>query len=548
MLPDSLGDFVTSIGANVYVPNIRHDSEAVNLNAEFGLGAFYNGEVDTVSAIVGPRSVDLGGVTGEVGLYRVLDTRTDLRLRSIEFDASMRRKDGSFIIGFANTGEDRNLFVLAHLVLPSGKAMYSLAPVLASSERKPVIEPVFKPVVSNRQDGTDPVDGIVNISVVINEAEMHDVLHLDFSSPEPVRYGDATVAYAGGGNRYLVTDTGPLLQPIDLAPWTAEAQTMIEPAGGNVFGGCALQTPAYKYDDKLVVSISDMTLAGFTETFKSIRGVNVNQRTTSWEFVFDAVSCSGESLSGSAFVEFAPQVEATCRIGLRMFDGAGNPLRDVFAPVPQSALNVYGVSWVKAASAAAIPGTVSIVIRVDGIGPGETVNIVTGFPQIENNTSISTRSTGVKAADVVTCTPAYTMDPSYGRFDITLTPNYEGLPGAYGPQIFFDTRDAQGLNGFYLGHQPTGLLEFGCADSTGAVFVRSASAIQLSGKTKITCFWDEANRNMRIDVDGSIAVDKNLNAITLPDNLNVIRFGTRYSSENRGSFQLHEFTHAQTQD
>lgn len=549
MLPDRLGDFVTALGANVYVPNLRHDSEQLNQSAEFGLSAEYNAEIDKVTAIVGPRAVDLGGVVGEVALYKVTDTRTDHKLRVIEFDASMRRRDGSFNIGFSGTGEDHGLYVLAELVLPSGKTMHSLAQVGIASARKPVIEPVHKPVFTERQDGTDPQDGIVDVDVVVHEHELRDVLTLDFHSAEPVTQGTAALTYTGGGNRYLVAETGPVLQMPDRSPWSLEAGVMVEPDGGNIFGAYALTTPAYTYADTLVVTVSDMNMSGFTEIFKSIRASNINREPQAWEFLFDSVSIAGDMVSGSAFVEFQSQEgNARCQLGLRMFNAAGQHLRDVFTPVPDSKLNVYGVTWTNPNGAAPIPGTAKLVLRVEQVAAGETIGLTLGFPQLESNSSIGTRSTGVKAADKITCLPGYAFDNSYGRFDITVTPNYEGLPGAYGPQLFFDTRDAAGLNGFYLGHQPSGLLEFGAADAVGSVFVRSASAIQLTGRTRITCFFDAANRNLRIDVDGSIAVDKNLNALTLPTELPRIRFGRRYDDSARGSFQLHGFVHGQTQE
>lgn len=548
MLPDKLGDFVVATGANVYVKNLRHDSEALNLGAEFGLGATYNAENDVVTVTVGPRAVDLGGVVGVVALYRVLDTRTDLKLREIEFDANLRRTDGSFVIRFANTGEDKDLYALAQLVLPSGKSMNSLAEVLVDTDRKPDFTPINKPMITKRQNGGDPSDGIVNVDIIVRESELHDVLVLDFSRQEPVRVGNAALSYTGGGNRYLVGPAGPVLQSKDVAPWSLEAGTMIEPAGGNMFSAYALTRPAYTMGDNLVMNVSDMRLSAFNETFKNFRGTNTNPFQTTWEVVFDAVSWDGESVSASAFLEFVNQGTANCRVGLRMYDGSGNHLRDVFNDVPTSALNVYGAAWTRPANTPTVPGRVHLVVRVEAIGAGETISVVAGLPQIESLGGIGTRSTAARDQDNVSCSIGYAFETKYGRLSLEVTPNYEGVPGGYGPQIFFDSRDASGLNGFYLGHQANGQLEFGMADNVGSVYVRSASAVQLSGRTRISCFWDVAERNMRIDVAGSIAVDKNLQAMTEPTSVTLFRFGSRFDGSNRGSFEIHVFEHMQTQD
>jgi hypothetical protein len=547
MLPERFGDFVFDVGANVYVRNIRHDSELMALNGEFGLGGSYNAENDTVTATIGPRDIPFQGVTGTVALYRILNTRTDFKLREIDFDSTVLRADGSVVAAFANTDEGLDLYLVAQLVLGSGKTMYSIAPVLIESARKPVVDPIYKPLVTRRMDGSDPTDGIVDATIVLNEAEMHDVLILDFENAEPVRYGNAVVSYTGGGNRYLTSAKGPVLQAQDSAPWSIPASVLVEPPGANLFPGYALTQSVFSVGANLVVSTADVSVSGFTQTFKRFQATNIEKRDQAWEVVFDAVAWDGDSISGSMFMSFTSST-ATCNIGLRMFDSAGAQIHEVFSPVPAAALAVHCVTWTKPASATAVAGTVRLVVRVTGVNSGSTIGLVFGFPQVEASTGIGSRITTTKAQDLVLCTPSYTLDNSYGRFDIEISPNYSGLPGGYGPQIFFDTRDSSGLNGFWLGHLPDGVLQFGAADGVGHVLVRSASAIQLTEKHKITCFWDASNKNMRIDVDGSIAVDKNQTTITLPTVLNPIRFGTRYDGSNRGSFQLYTFTHTQTQD
>ena len=547
MLPERFSDFVFDAGANVYVRNMRHDSERMALTAEFGLGGSYNAETDVVTATVGPRSIPFQGVTGSVALYRVLDTRTDFKIREIAFDATLLRQDGSVVVSFANSDEGRDLYLVAQLALGNGHTMYSIAPVLTESDRKPVIMPVLKPLFTERTDGTDPTDGIVDAEIVIKESEMHDVLILDFENAEPVRYGDATVSYTGGGNRYLTSALGPILQGVDVAPWSMVASTLVEPFGANLFTGYAMTTPVFKAGDNLVVSAADVRVPGFTQTFKRLQATNVEKRDQAWEVVLDAVAWDGDSITSSLFLSFT-SATATCAIIMRMLDNTGALVREVSSSVPAGALAVHGVTWSKPVQDTAAPGSVHIVIRVQSVNSGATIGLVFGFPQVESGTSLGSRITTVKAQDTLVCTPNYVLDNSYGRFDIEISTNYSGLPGAYGPQIFFDTRDSAGLNGFWLGHRPDGILEFGVADATGYVLARSASAIQLTTKHKITCFFDASNKNMRIDVDGSIAVDKNQNTITLPTVLNPIRFGARYDNSNRGSFQLYSFTHTQTQD
>ena len=544
MLPDKLGDFVVELGADVYAPGALYPyTNTLELSEDFGLGALYNAEDDSITVTLGPRSINITSAFGSVGLYRALDTRSDVLLKSLDFDSTYARQDRSYIFRFTGLNEREHLWVLAQLELPSGLMLNAIAPVTTISDRVPNITPVHTPVTRRRQTGQDPVDGIVQDVIVVREKELLDALHLDFSVDAPVRYGAGTLTYAGGGNRYLVGFSGPVWQDQDQAPWLGQAWPLLEPAGGNNVDDYMLAADSFTVTGSAEVVSSDLNLDGFTERFLQF---HIQQQPTLngvWELAFTPTAWDGTALTGSMFLQATTGTHRV-RLGLRTTNTTGTT--ETWSDnLDVTELSVVGVSKAGPVEAA---GTVSLVVRISDLNPGDFVELTCGFPQVEYGAGVHSRSTGIRAADNLVFTPGYALEGSYGRFDIVLVPSYRGIPNEVGAQLFFDSRDSNGLNGFWLGHRTDGLLEFGMAGSTGTVHVRSASAIQLSDSkpVRISCFFDVTSKNMRVDVDGVVAVEKTLSTIVSPSSWNSIRFGSRYNSEHYGNFVLHEFKHQQT--
>jgi hypothetical protein len=176
---------------------------------------------------------------------------------------------------------------------------------------------------------------------------------------------------------------------------------------------------------------------------------------------------------------------------------------------------------------------------------GESFQLAIGYPQLEYAATPTTRMIGTRAPDVLSFSPSYTFDNSYGKFIIEFSPNYAGTPGAAGPQLLLDTRDSSGRNGFWIGHRQDGLFEFGAADNTGSVFVRSASVMQLveNAVCTITAWFDSTLKSLRLDLNGVVMVEKTLGSFTVPTVLNQMKFGTKYDGTTASSFELVSFKH-----
>ena len=551
LLPPSIGLFVQQPGANPYaVGQIYPFSADKFLSDAFGLSCIYDADMDTLSIAVGPRTLDLTTVTlGTVGLYRVLDARQDWLIREIQFDSRMRRSDNSWLVKFNNVGGNQDLIIGAQLVTPV-KSYYGIASVETSEKLAPVAARVYKPYAQAGISDKDPLQTAPACEIAIHEHEDLDVLELDFSKAEPLVSGTGVLTYAGGGNRYLPTAKGPVLQTVDKAPWTLGASTFIEPRAGNIFPAYALHATVWETAGTNSVTAVEgyYNLSGFQERMVGWDIAGATGLNSEFRVDFNKVPWSGDTVTVSAFVSAAEGHKTW--IGVSRYKQTGEFIATEWSQVTASGIAVASASWVRSRLAPPQLGYVALSLRVQDLNPGDVTRLIAAFPVVEYSGCPGTRSSGIRFADNLTFEPDYDVDTTYGRFDVGVTPNYDGLPGGAGPQLFFDTRDATGLNGFWCGHRPDGLLEFGSADATGQTFVRSVSAIQLetSQVYKITCYWDSTVKSMRIDVNNAISVDTTLPTVTVPTTITKIRFGTRFQGDPAGSFQLHSFAHTQTQD
>jgi hypothetical protein len=404
---------------------------------------------------------------------------------------------------------------------------------------------------SSTFDRKDPLLTAPVKNIVVFERELRSVVYLDFSHFNPLVVGTGTVSYTGGGNRYLPTEDGPKLQALNKAPWLESAKTLIEPAGGNLFSKYTLEEKCWEWTSSNgpVVSEGFYTMPGFDARIvnwivNGVEGIN-----NEWRVYFEEIDWSGETISGSAFLDVKPGSDTNCKffIGLVAKDSSGALLFEKWEQVEPSSLSVHGVTWAKASSASASPGRIQIALKVVDFNRGDRFEVMAGLPQLEYSPSISSRSVGARVEDSLSFSSSSPFSPDYGRLTIEFAPNYSGVPGPCGPQLLLDTRDSTGRNGFWIGHRPDGLFEFGMADNLGSVYVRSASVIQI-GDTKhtVVAWWDSVTKSMRIDLDGKTLVDKAMNTMTLPTTLNLYRIGTRYNGQHSGTFEIFTFKHEMT--
>ena len=553
ILPPSIGLFCQRLGANPYAgerietfSRTRDDSEA------FGLGAVVVVETDQVRVSIGPRpGLDLTAVeSGVVGLYRVIDTREDYLIREIEFDASTQRADGSWIIIFSRQEITDDLWVACDLSF-ANETMSAVSPVITDGTGRHAKRLPFELKQAPSLSTEDPLKTAPPITIVVKDQELRTALHVDFNEQRPVRVGAATVAYAGGGNRYLPSAQGPVLQTVGQAPWSLGAAMVIESAGSNEFPGASLVDTVWSWTATNNPTVADAMyeLPGFSERLVSFIVQDAKSINSMWKLNFDPIVWSGETVTASAFTEVAHADGNTSKFwfGIELLENDGMTVRDAVWTELGNApgLRVSSATWPRPAAATAVPGKMRISLKITNLDPGDYCQIITGFPQLEYSSSAGSRTTGTRQADTVTITPTYQFDNTFGRFVAEFSPLYDGVPGAVGPQLIFDTRDASGRNGFWAGHRPDGLFEFGIADDMGQVFMRSASVVQLveGERYKLNAYWDKGEKNLRLDLNGALLVEKSFTTFTLPDALSRIRIGARYNGVHSGNFQLFEFKH-----
>lgn len=553
ILPPSIGLFCQRLGAKPYAPErIETFSRTRDDSEEFGLGAVVVVETDQVRVSIGPRDgLDLSTMTsGVVGLYRVIDTREDYLIREIEFDVSMQRADGSWVIIFSRQEITDDLWVACDMVFAS-RTVSAIAPVVFDGTGRHTKELPFKLKQAPSLSAEDPLKTAPPVVVVVRDEELRTAMSVDFKEQRPVRAGAATVTYAGGGNRYLPSPRGPVLQQLGQAPWTLGAAVIIEDAGSNEFPGAGLFDKVWNWTATNNPTVADMQyeLPGFSERLISFTVQDAKSINSQWKLDFNPILWSGETITASAFTEVGHADGNTSKfwLGLELLESDGTTVRDAVWTELGNApgLKVSSATWPRPSAATAVSGKARLCVKITNLDPGDYCQIIVGFPQLEYSSSAGSRTTGTRQADTVTVLPTYAFDNTFGRFAVEFAPLYNGVPGAAGPQLILDTRDASGRNGFWVGHRSDGLFEFGIADALGTTFMRSASVVQLTeGELyKLNAYWDKTEKNLRLDLNGALLVEKNFNTFTLPDALTRIRVGARYNGAHAGNFQVFSLKH-----
>lgn len=559
ILPPSFGLFCQRLGAHPYADGrLETFSRDRDLSSKFGLGALLITETDCIRVSIGPRpELDLADVvTGVAGLYSVIDARTDHLIREIEFDQSYRRNDGSWLLTLANQDTNADLWVACELQF-ADKTVNSIVQVIVDFGRKAKRIPS-----ESKSKGTlgriDPltVAPVGTTTISVKERELRRALEIDFEEPKPIVFGSATLAYSGGGNRYLPSNAGPVLQKLNEAPWVLGASTIVEDAGTNVFPNSGLYSKCWNWTATNTPTVLELgfDLPGFSEkligfTIQDAKGIN-----SVWQLNFDMIDWSGDTITVSSFTELQYLEGNTSKfwIGVELFEDDGTTLRDSkWEQIEKKqGLSINSATWALASGATLVSGKARISFKMTDLNPGDYGTFIVGFPQIEYARTAGSRTIGIRQADTLVATPSYTFDNNYGRFDVSFSPLYNGVPGIAGAQIFMDTRDSSGRNGVWIGHRPDGLFEFGLSDALGQVFVRSASVIQLvEGETyTLIARWDLEAKNMRLDLNGDLLVERNLNTILVPTILNPIKFGTRFNGTHAGNFQILSFKHELTSE
>jgi hypothetical protein len=553
ILPPSLGLFCQRLGAHPYAAERIETFSRTRDNSEaFGLGAVVIVETDQVRVTIGPRpELDISNIeSGVVGLYRVLDTREDYLLREIEFDSSMQRSDGSWILVFSRQEITDDLWVACDLVLPT-RTVSAIAPVIRDGTGRHPKKLPTQLAQPRALSEDDPLKTAPPKRIVVSEKDLRTVLHLDFGERKPIIVGNATLLYAGGGNRYLPSNVGPVLQPVNKAPWLLDASMIVEGAGSNEFTKSGLFTKCWDWTATNTPNVLEISydLPDFSEKLIGFTIQDAKSINTVWQLNFEAVSWTGETITASGFTELKMPEGNTSKFwfGIELLELDGTTVRESNWTElgHDTGLRISSATWAKPSTQAAVPGLMRVALKVTNVDPGDYCQIITGFPQLEYASCAGSRTNGVRQADMLSIQTTNAFDNTFGRFSLEFAPLYGGVPGSAGHQLLIDTRDASGRNGFWIGHRANGLFEFGTSDAFGQVFVRSASVIHLvdGERYRINAYWDNEAKNLRLDLNGDLLVERDLNTLLMPETLTRIRFGNRYNGEHAGNFQIFTFKH-----
>lgn len=572
-LPYSLGYFVKAAGARPFsqttIIGVTEDRPALTPCQEFGLSAFYRTDIDTLEIIVGQRSGALSFsdiASGALGLYRIqAQCQTDTLLRSLEFDPSCQRSDKSYRFYMTSPGApDCEIWVACVLTLKDGTELFKDVAVLTDENQAKI--PAQKQRVghlSNSQDISWEHKAPATIAIrALDDLADTPIVRMDFTQASPLRYDMGSLLYAGGGNRFLVGDSGIVFQNEDTAPWELGVPVFMENTASNLLTNAGMNvnygTWAATNDPVVVETREVFTAFGDAYRMAFFTGSSPKSVDSSWTWSSDKVAFDGNTITGSIFL-YANTTDydrLKFELVLRIISSSGTAV--LYESTKQIAytniqnVSVHEVSWCKETAATAVPGFVQLCVRVSNFNPGDRFVLGIGFPQIEYGKTASTRmpSGGVRQRDQLIYTPSasYLKEMDFGGMQATWVPLYDGAPDPADDQVLFDTRNALGKNGIVLKHTRRGIFSARLVDAAGTFAeVESASLIPLeNGVTyKTIVYWDTNSRQMRIDINGSPLVTKTFMAFPNMGKVapTFIKFGTSYLETERPAFKLLGFEH-----
>jgi hypothetical protein len=556
LLTPKFGLFCQQIGVQPFVDGrIEPFSRNFSNSEEFGLGCVYNNETGNIHVTIGERAgLSLSTmVSGFVALYRVIDARSDYLLKSTEIDTAFLRNDKSIVVTFNSQSPD-DLWIACSITFPS-KTLASICSAVQDESTKSIIPPLTSTYRLGFNSAHEKIHEVPEKNLIIKEDEVYGkLIELDFSNPKPVIYGSGSIFYAGGGNRYLPTPEGVVVQSQNAAPWKLLGPCWIEDAGGNVFDKYGLHSTCWSWTStgKPEVVESMFMLSGFNERAVSFSINETDGLDREWELVFDPTPWTGHTVSGSCFLKVDSIDElSSIEVGLKLLNSNGS-VRDTRWTKLESSdqFNVVGSSFYLKQTDVPIAGLVSLAVRLKGIARGQSPIVSVAFPQIEYSPIPSSRSLSSRQADTLYYQNSDKFYPDYGRIEVSFTPLYNGFPKACGHQLLVDTRDSSGRNGLWIAHKANGIFEFGSCDNLGSTIVQSSSTIAVKENIPHTVVarWNAESKNMRLDIDGVKLVEKTFQTFTNTQLINTVRFGTRYDGQHRGSFQIHSFKHEEFDD
>lgn len=597
VLPSSLGVFVRTTQATLYNivqdPVVSADTSTYigTSTNSFGLGGVWNPNTEeltiTIAALDG--GTDFGSVvSGTVGIYRILDAASDYLVTEVALSTQMllpQPVDTSLKMWTIHCGLEipPDEQTIACTLTLSDNTVVTEWCLVATSELSQAVRHYieqFRPSL----DALDTHEERFEIPEQVVEEDtdvISTMLKFDFTQPDDAIQvvGDATITYAGGGNRYLpgqdidtstTDETSYSLQTTGVAPWTIPARLFMEGTAHNYISDPKQALGLWSIDNKSSVTtipeiFSVPAMPGYNAHVFAVSGSLTPNNT--WEYKSESVPLSKILATASTTVPLTGSVllETTTdnlgntagtihnklnyMLGLRYSNAAGAVVHEVTVDLVDG-MPVLGIA---AITDTASLGTtiqtyptavaVCLFLKISEVYPGDRFTVTVVAPQIEDGAIASSRITGnaVRLADSVTITSdnAGSYDAAYGLFTVTLFPSYQGIPGtAAGAQTLFDTRNP--AEGFWCRHLATGEFEFGCIDADANQYTVTTPVIALptTATTTVKCWF--TNNRIRCSVNGSSTTQALITDLVVPD-MPSIRLGRNASDTENFNGELTDF-------
>lgn len=547
LLPNSFAVFVQSTTARPYLPQVKGITDNTEYTDSFGLGGVYNQDTDELRITVGQRLPGLDFTTvvsGTLGVYRVCDSGADVLLQEVELDPEYLKKPKNQIYWeiILRPDVDYSELMLACTLSSASTSISTWTPVDYEARTKEVSY-----FTERFRTSLDVLTEHQPYTMVVTDLTDTTILDLDLRNSAPVITGDGTLAYSGGGNRYLLdSEYNGVKQLVNQEPWGLDCTCFIETQAKNYLADPELMTQSYAVTTSSAMSTVKKTLE--LPAFADYQALTYSVSSpldmdSTWEWSTLPSTCVNATLTGSLYFEYTSTSNLIVEVGLRITD-----------TTTRETISVLNTSELKSLALVAVtdpvsipsndPRTVVLFVRVRNISPGDRFECVMAMPQIENTATSTSRIIGqqTRSADTLTWTPTVSdYNDAYGTFTCSVYPAWEGNPKGLGDQYLFDTRDVNGEAGFWCAVLANGVLEFGvCPDILSEQYVvRSASPIPavFNSVLKIQASFDN-NTLVLMCNDSVVGRQVFITSILAPDILS-IRIGRHYSNTHvfNGEYQ-----------
>lgn len=589
-LPDSLSVFIRSTQAKLFGgvvtdPIRGAQTQPASSDRDFGIGGIYDPDTETLTVTIAqlPDGVVFSTlVFGSLALYRILDAASDFALQEVDLDPALLKfqpKSSS-----AQMWEVRISIDVPPEEVVIGCVLRSVDPNTGTSSEFSGFCPVqsLEPTIAVSRyveryrpqiDSDDPhaeISDVEELTVTEHEDAENVVYEFDFTkeSGSVNVTGDGVVAYAGGGNRWLPAQDPEgqsffVMQEQNQIPWELPARLVMESGARNYITDPTQSGKKFKTSSKHQVTVTQQqfdidAFYGYRAIGFAVSGsLSLNNV---FEYESEAVALADMLAASAAFVTGSALLETTLAglgsvtggvrkslkwsIGIRLRGqtqaivtesysdlGTGVPVFDI----AQHTSPIGSAQQIKTQYPDAV--SVSLVIRCEGICPGDRFTFTVAAPQIQDSHTAGARlrATSQMQPDTITIASetARYYENSYGMFTMRLIP-FLPKPALHGgSQMLFTTQTQNNGPGFWCRVWPTGSVEFGCVDADNTVFVISTDPVTLptQAESQIQCaFTMQALQCSVTTPNGTVTKSVTLaQELVVPD-LPVLRIGSDHAN------------------